>query len=144
MKKIIFALVLVLTQVLMFENSNAQTKKPNSREIEAIKIGYITRRLELTPEESQKFWPVYNQYQKDLSSLNQQKRQARIQNANDPDQLVDDDFSFDTKILEMRKNYRLKFNQVISNEKVKSLYIAERDFREELIKQLRKRRENQK
>ena len=144
MKKIIFALVLVLTQVLMFENSNAQTKKPNSREIEAIKIGYITRRLELTPEESQKFWPVYNQYQKDLSSLNQQKRQARIRNANDPDQLVDDDFSFDTKILEMRKNYRLKFNQVISNEKVKSLYIAERDFREELIKQLRKRRENQK
>ena len=144
MKKIIFALVLVLTQVLMFENSNAQTKKPNSREIETIKIGFITRRLELTPEESQKFWPVYNQYQKDLSSLNQQKRQARIQNANDPDQLVDDDFSFDTKILEMRKNYRLKFNQVISNEKVKSLYIAERDFREELIKQLRKRRENQK
>ena len=134
---------MVLTQVLMFENSNAQTKKPNSREIEVIKIGYITRRLELTPEESQKFWPVYNQYQKDLSSLNQQKRQARIQNANDPDQLVDDDFSFDTKILEMRKKYRLKFNQVISNEKVKSLYIAERDFREELIKQLRKRRENQ-
>ena len=142
MKKIIFALILVLTQVLMFENSTAQTKKANSREIEAIKIGYITRRLELTPEESQKFWPVYNQYQKDLSSLNQQKRQARIQNANDPDQLIDDDFSFETKILEMRKKYRFKFNQVISNEKVKSLYIAERDFREELIKQLRKRREN--
>ena len=142
MKKIIFALILLLTQVLMFENSNAQTKKANSREIEAIKIGYITRRLELTPEESQKFWPVYNQFQKDLSSLNQQKRQARIENANDPDHLIDDDFSFDTKILEMRKKYRFKFNQVISNEKVKSLYIAERDFREELIKQLRKRREN--
>ena len=28
---------------------------------------------------------------------------------------------------------RFKFNQVISNEKVKRLYIAERDFREELI-----------
>ena len=144
MKKIIFAFILVLAQVLTCEHSNAQTKKPNSREIETIKIGFITRRLELTPEESQKFWPVYNQYQKDLSSLNQQKRQARIRNANDPDQLVDDDFSFDTKILEMRKKYRFKFNQVISNEKVKRLYIAERDFREELIKQLRKRRENQK
>ena len=143
MKKLIFALVLVLTQVLTLENSNAQTKKPNSREIEAIKIGYITRRLELTPEESQKFWPVYNQYQKELSLFNQQKKQARIQNANNPNQLIDDDFSFDTKILEMRKKYRFKFNQVISDEKVKRLYIAERDFREELIKQLRQRRENQ-
>ena len=143
MKKLIFALVLVLTQVLTLENSNAQTKKPNSREIEAIKIGYITRRLELTPEESQKFWPVYNQYQKELSLFNQQKKQARIQNSNNPNQLIDDDFSFDTKILEMRKKYRFKFNQVISDEKVKRLYIAERDFREELIKQLRQRRENQ-
>ena len=143
MKKLIFALVLVLTQVLTLENSNAQTKKPNSREIEAIKIGYITRRLELTPEESQKFWPIYNQYQKELSFLNQQKKQARIQNANNPNQLIDDDFSYDTKILEMRKKYRFKFNQVISDEKVKRLYIAERDFREELIKQLRQRQENQ-
>ena len=142
MKKLIFALVLVLTQVLTLENSNAQTKKPNSREIEAIKIGYITRRLELTPEESQKFWPVYNQYQKELNLLNQQKKQTRIQNANNPNRLIDDDFSFDTKILEMRKKYRFKFNQVISDEKVKRLYIAERDFREELIKQLRQRREN--
>ena len=143
MKKIIFVLGLVLTQFLMLLNSNAQTKKPKSREIEAIKIGYITRRLELTPEESQKFWPVYNQYQKELGFLNQQKRQERIKNANNPDQLIDDDFSFDTKILEMRKKYRYKFTQVISNEKVKRLYIAERDFREELIKELRQRPENQ-
>lgn len=143
MKKIIFVLGLVLTQFLMLLNSNAQTKKPKSREIEAIKIGYITRRLELTPEESQKFWPVYNQYQKELGFLNQQKRQERIKNANNPDQLIDDDFFFDTKILEMRKKYRYKFTQVISNEKVKRLYIAERDFREELIKELRQRPENQ-
>lgn len=143
MKKLIFGLILLLSQVFTFDVSYAQTQKPKAREIEAIKIGYITRSLDLTPEESQKFWPVYNQYQKDLTLLNQQKRQARIQNANNPDKLIDDDFTFDTKMLEMRKKYRVKFNQVISDEKVKRLYVAERDFREELIKQLRQRRENQ-
>lgn len=143
MKKLIFGLILLLSQVFTLDVSYAQTQKPKAREIEAIKIGYITRSLDLTPEESQKFWPVYNQYQKDLTLLNQQKRQARIQNANNPDKLIDDDFTFDAKMLEMRKKYRVKFNQVISDEKVKRLYVAERDFREELIKQLRQRRENQ-
>lgn len=143
MKKLIFGLILLLSQVFTLDVSYAQTQKPKAREIEAIKIGYITRSLDLTPEESQKFWPVYNQYQKDLTLLNQQKRQARIQNANNPDKLIDGDFTFDTKMLEMRKKYRVKFNQVISDEKVKRLYVAERDFREELIKQLRQRRENQ-
>jgi hypothetical protein len=142
MKKLILGLILTLAQALTLETSYAQIQKPHAKEIEAIKIGYITRRLDLTPEESQKFWPAYNQFQKDLSFLNQQKKQTRIQNANNAEQLIDDDFSFDTKILELRKKYRIKFNQVISDEKVKRLYIAEREFREELIIQLRQRREN--
>jgi Spy/CpxP family protein refolding chaperone len=143
MKKLIFSLILILTQVFTFDAGFAQTQKSKAREIEAIKIGYITRRLELTPEESQKFWPIYNQYQKELSLLNQQKRQARSQNEASPEKLVDDDFNFDTKVLDLKKKYRLRYAEALSAEKVKRLYVAERDFREELIKQLRERRENQ-
>ena len=140
----------ILTTILFFLTLNsfglfAQTQPNNvkrAKQIEAIKIGYITRRLELTPEESQKFWPVYNQFQLDQSQIIQQKRKARLQNANNPDQLIDDDFYFDTKILELKKSYRKEFSKVISPTKIKSLYTAERDFREELIKQLKNRSEN--
>ena len=112
------------------------------KEIEAIKIGYLTRRLSLTPDESREFWPVYNAYQKELSSINKQKRENRnTQNAN-PEKLVDNDFKFDTQILEVKKKYRLEFAKILSAEKVKTLYIAEREFREELIKQLKSRRED--
>ena len=123
----------------------AQTQKNNvkrAKQIEAIKIGFITKRLELSPEESQKFWPVYNQFQMEQSQIVQQKRKARIQNVNNPDQMIDDDFYYDTKILELKKRYRKEFNRVISPEKIKNLYTAERDFREELIKQLKNRGEN--
>lgn len=143
MKKLIFGLILILFQVFALDTSFAQTQKPNAREIETIKIGYITRKLELSLEESQKFWPIHNQYQKELSLLNQQKKQARAQNETNPEKLVDDDFGFDTKILDLKKKYRLKFAEALSAEKVKRLYIAEREFREELIKQLRQRRENE-
>jgi hypothetical protein len=125
----------------LFSLGQQQNIQKRSKQIEAIKIGYITRRLALTPEESQKFWPVYDQFQEEQSQLIKQKRQARIQNAENPDQLVDEDFYFETKMLELRKKYRQEFGKILSPEKVKALYIAEREFKEELIKQLKKRSE---
>ncbi len=110
-----------------------------AKQIEAIKIGFITRRLNLTPEESRNFWPLYNQYQNEVNQLQQQKKQNRIANSDNPDKLIDDDFNSDSKILEIRKKYRQEFSKILSPEQVKSLYAAERDFREELIKQLKQR-----
>ena len=34
---------------------------PGNEKIEALKIGFITKRLNLTPEESQRQWPVNKQ-----------------------------------------------------------------------------------
>jgi hypothetical protein len=140
MKKHIYILL-----TFLFSITFAFAQQPNAgkrvKEIEAIKIGYLTRRLALTPEESRGFWPIYNAFQKELLDINRQKKENRIaQNAN-PEKLVDNDFKFDTQILELKKKYRLEFAKVISAEKIKTLYIAEREFREELIKQLKSRRE---
>jgi hypothetical protein len=134
---------IILLSFISITNSFAQQPNQGRRvkEIEAIKIGYLTRRLALTPDESQQFWPVYNAYQRELLSINKQKKENRILQNDNPEKLVDDDFKFDTQILELKKRYRKEFAKILSSEKVKTLYIAEREFREELIKQLKKRRE---
>ncbi|OAQ40634.1 hypothetical protein A5893_06740 [Pedobacter psychrophilus] len=121
------------------QNGSNQNK---AKQIDAIKIGYLTRRLDLSTEESQKFWPVYNQYQQEMQDINRQRKAARAQNGDDANKLVDDDFRYEDKILDLKKKYRNEFKKVLSPEKIKSLYVAERDFREELIKQLKNRREN--
>jgi Spy/CpxP family protein refolding chaperone len=128
----------ILSKASIAQGGGGMNSK-RSKQIEAIKIGYITRRLDLTPAESQNFWSVYNQYQDELNQLLHQKKQNRIANSDHPDKLVDDDFSYDSKILEVRKKYRHEFSKILSPEKVKSLYSAEREFREELIKQLKQR-----
>ena len=120
-----------------------ESQKTNKwKQIEAIKIGFLTKKLDLSPEESQKFWPVYNQYQRELNQIFKQKKEARAKNAANPDQSVDDDFDFETKILIHKKKYRIEFGKILSAEKVKAFYIAERDFKEELIKQLKNRSDN--
>jgi len=134
--------ILVLSLLPKVMQAQTPTKTDRWKQIESIKIGYLTKKLDLTTEESQKFWPVYNQYQHELYKLTKQKKEAREQNAANPDQSIDDDFDFDTKILNHKKKYRIEFGKILSAEKVKTFYIAERDFKEELIKQLKNRSDN--
>jgi hypothetical protein len=144
MKNYISIIIIALGMFLNLTTYAQRGNNPNKgKQIEAIKIGYLTRRLDLSPDESQKFWPVYNQYQQDLQDINHQRKIARAQNDNDANKLVDDDFKYEDKILDLKKKYRYEFKKILSPEKVKSLYIAERDFREELIKQLKNRRETE-
>lgn len=119
--------------------SKAQKNSGKTKQIEAIKFGYISGRLDLTAEESQNFWPLYKQYQAEWNQLNKQKKQSRIDNADDADKLVDNDLEFDENLLTLRKKYRVLFGKVLTAEKLKKLYQAERSFREELIKQLKNR-----
>ena len=35
---------------------------PDKSRIEALKVAYLTRRLNLQPEEAERFWPVYHKY----------------------------------------------------------------------------------
>ena len=49
---------------------------PEKREqIEALRISFITQRLDLTREEAQRFWPVYNEYHDALESLRKERRE---------------------------------------------------------------------
>lgn len=141
MRRLIYLLIFfiaVFSKDSIAQGSGGMNPK-RAKQIEVIKIGYITRRINLTLEESQNFWPVYNQYQNELNQLLQQRRLNRNSNSDNPDKLIDDDFNYDSKILEVRRKYRREFTKILSSEQIKSLYAAEREFREELIKQLKQR-----
>jgi len=63
MKKLI--IIIIFAGITGF--ARAQEEQPSEKkqqEIEALKIAFISKELELTPEEAQKFWPVYNHIQK--------------------------------------------------------------------------------
>ena len=48
-------------------------------EIESMKVAFLTKKLELTPEEAQKFWPVYNQFQGELDKIRDEQRKVRME-----------------------------------------------------------------
>ena len=69
-----------------------QAQRPDKRaELNALKIGYLTKQLELTTSEAEVFWPVYNEFDKKMFELRQKKilksRNINIENLTDEDAL---------------------------------------------------------
>ena len=67
--KFIYPLVFLLISTLSF----AQDYKEKREKVKALKVAFITEKLELTSEEAQKFWPLYNAYDESKSELRYEK-----------------------------------------------------------------------
>lgn len=132
-------LIIVMGFTLSFPVS-AQDHRERYEQIEAIKVAFITSKLDLNTEEAQKFWPVYNNYQKELMELMKKRREDRQKTNIDPNDKINADLAYESRMLELKKKYKKLYLKVIPPEKILLLYQAEREFREHLIKQLKHRR----
>ena len=124
MKKLYLILVFVTTAFV----ANAQHEAPaekKQQDIEALKVAFISRELELTPEEAQKFWPIYNEYSKEINGV------------------VKDDqdvLETDNKVLSIKNKYKDQFTKVLGPNKTNKMFNAENRFRKVLIKTMRNQR----
>jgi hypothetical protein len=118
----------------------AQSKSERYEQIETIKVAFITKKLDLSSEEAQKFWPIYNNYQKELMLLMKKRREERLRTDIEPNDKINLDLSYESKMLDLKKKYKKLYSKAIPAEKILLLYQAEREFREHLIKQLNHRR----
>lgn len=152
MKKLMFLLAL---SGLTF-SSQAQEKNENWEEkreaIKAMKVGFITQRLELTPQEAEKFWPVYNQLEekidaqrKPMMDLQRQMRRGQQDVATMNETQLNEFFSTllngEEKIAQLKKEYHKKFITVLGAQKTAMLYLAEMDFQREMMRRGRERSE---
>lgn len=127
----------------------AQNKKPARDRVEAMKIGFMTDRLNLTPDEAKAFWPVYNSYSDELQKLRKGRRENIINardnfdemNDADLEKTVDNEIIFRQSELEILKKYHPQFKSILPIRKVARLYKAEEDFKRKLLDMIQERRE---
>ena len=67
--RFIYPLVFLLISSLSF----AQDYKERREKVKALKVAFITEKLELTTEEAQKFWPIYNAFDEKQAELRHEK-----------------------------------------------------------------------
>ena len=126
MKKIFFIISLLFLHSYICV---AQTQ--SASRVEDIKIAYMNRELSLTPEEEQKFWPVYNNYFSEI-------KQARKDYAND-------EIGFEDKAVQIRKKYQGDFKRILSSDaRVNKVFVSEKNLRDLFKKELQNRQRLQK
>jgi hypothetical protein len=109
------------------------------RRIEMVKENFIGRQLRLTPDEARAFWPVYRQYVQDQTAVQILKRQNNSNAAANGTEQIDRELGYESQLVEIRKRYSEEFKRILPPEKVSELYKSERQFKDEMLKQLSER-----
>ena len=113
--------------------------------VEAQRIAFITTKLDLSSEESARFWPVYNEYSKKRMEIKRQKRENRMErkmNEKSPEESVDEQIELDEKEIQLKKSYYEKFKSLLPSQKLVRLDEAEQEFNREILRRLKERRKN--
>lgn len=132
----------LMSLMLLTQAAYAQNDLNGRQKIESAKIGMITNRLNLTPEQAPQFWVVYNEYNAKRQELNRRIRQLNNEpsrsNLNN-NQLVDglrEVNATKQKLADLDDEYLNRFLKVISPAQVAELYKTEQMFNKMLLNRL--------
>jgi Spy/CpxP family protein refolding chaperone len=126
----------------------ASAQRRSEEEIKRIqdaKVAIITNRLNLTPEQSTGFWPIYNEYAQKRREIHRAQRKIindkKAEGQNDEQVLnnLKEVQELRQKELDLEKEYQNRFLKVITASQVIDLYKAERTFNDMLIQRLKQK-----
>ena len=109
------------------------------------KIAFLTTELDLSTKEAQEFWPVYNEYMKEIENaqktiyvnykaLNEAIKEAKPEK--EVAECLDKYLKAQEDKAELTTESVKKFRKVLSEDKVAKLYLAEEKFRRNQINRL--------
>lgn len=118
-------------------------EKDNRKAIEAYRVAYMTQHLQLTPEEAQKFWPVYNQMQNELKALREQRKRKmqELKSTGNQQAIADYELAHKQRELNVVKKHHTSLKQAMPAQKVAKLYNTEKNFRTELKQRMQEHRQ---
>jgi citrate synthase len=129
MKKILLLATLFLGSFFV---ATAQEDQPvdeaaamKNEKVQALYVAYVTKELNLTSEEAQKFWPVHTQFENELKAVKKDlpeldKEQAR---------------------LNIKKKYQGNFNSILGNNRSERFFRMSANFKRKLMERLKNRRQ---
>lgn len=146
MKKLLFIIgMCVICAASMAQPPSEHLSPERMKEIRAQKSAYLTARLSLTPEEAQRFWPVYNEYDERTSALRRELHDLDRRSRNGEDTLTEADANAfmeqeienRQKELDLLRRFQSDSKRLIGAVRTVELGRAERDFHREMLKRYR-------
>jgi hypothetical protein len=117
--------------------------------LEAERVAFLTRELELSADEAKVFWPVFDSYTTQRNTLWKTQRQLYFKTRSDSTlsrelalETLDSLFFVQEQMLQNDKELMQNLLEILPAEKVLKLFHAERRFKRHLLKQIKKGKTN--
>jgi hypothetical protein len=124
-------------------NSESQTNAKRDK-IDQLRVAFINSKVNLSNQETQQFWPLYNELNDKLDLLKKTYRINFIKNFNaesltdkEAEALIIAEFILKQKELDLNKEYYEKYKKILPIKKIALIKMAENDFKKELIKTIK-------
>lgn len=118
------------------------TGQPARERIEAQRVAFITQRLRLTPDESARFWPVYNEYRDALRDIRDDFERPDLETITDEEAsaMIDHHIRQEQRRLDLKVNLLTRLRPVLPARKIIRLQAAELAFNRELLRRVQETR----
>lgn len=143
-----FTLLLVTISVSTYAQPGKFRQK--MEQVKSLKVAFITSELNLTSEESAKFWPVYNAFEEKQRDLRKQKINDYIDRRDNAevDKLTDKEANAilaqmednEEQLYQLRKKFITSLKGILPAAKIIKLKKAEEDFNRKLLQQYREKK----
>lgn len=137
MKRIYWIIACFLFGLVPYAKSQPGPMGGEGRErIEAQRVAFITQRLKLTPDESARFWPIYNEYRDGLKDLRDDFERPDLMAITDEEagKLIEQHLQQEQKRLDMKRSLLTRLRTVLPARKIVMLHVAEIAFNRELLR----------
>lgn len=147
MKRYTLLLILSLCVAGLFAQTSKEEFAKRWEEMKAKRAAFYTEKICLTADEAQVFWPVFNELQQKKGQLHHKiseqfrnaKKDEKGERIIDFVKVTDDMINFKVQESSLDKCYHEKFKKILSPEKLFKYYTAEREWTNNLLKEMDKR-----
>jgi hypothetical protein len=100
------------------------------QKIKALYVAYVTKELNLTESEAQKFWPVHAEFEAEMKTINDKPELPELER--------------EQAALNIKKKYQERFSKILGASRTNDFYKTNDGFRKKLIERLRNIRQQRK
>lgn len=138
-KRLIVTTVFALLVTSISFGQRRADKGEMSEKLKAKKIAYIIESLDMTAEESEQFWPIYNEYKDEMKALHSDARVNTDMSEEEAKAYLSARLDRDRTEIKLKEEYNERFLSVISAKKLVKLSYAERKFKHEMLNDIKRR-----
>lgn len=143
--KLITVIVILISGLCVAQPGKLKQRFQEKKEkVKSMKVAFITNELNLTPEEAEKFWPLFNAFEEKQREIRQEKLKnyldrSKAENLSEKEaqSLLNQMEATEDELHQLRKKFLASLKGVLPATKILKLKNAEDEFSKKLLQQYR-------